>query len=67
MFTWSSPAAYYQEGYHSGKTFILLTAQEAAEYAQVPVIAAGEVVYEQQGYVVLGYDSVEEMWRAAGS
>lgn len=67
MFTWSSPAAYYQEGYHSGKTFILLTAQEAAEYAQVPVIAAGEVVYEQQGYVVLSYDSVEEMWRAAGS
>ena len=43
--------------YHSGKTFILLTAQEAAEYAQVPVIAAGEVVYDRQGYVVLHYDS----------
>ena len=57
MFTWSSPVRYYQEGYHDGKTFILLTAQEAAVYAQVPVIAAGEVVYDQQGYVVLHYDS----------
>lgn len=63
MFTWSSPVRYYQEGYHSGKTFILLTAQEAAEYAQVPVIAAGEVVYDRQGYIVLHYDSVEELWR----
>lgn len=58
MFTWSSPVKYYKEGYHDGKTFILLTAQEAAQYAQVPVIAAGEVVYDQQGYVVLHYDSV---------
>lgn len=63
MFTWSSPVKYYQEGYHSGRTFILLTAEEAEKYAQVPVIAAGEVVYEQQGYVVLHYDSVEELWR----
>lgn len=63
MFTWSSPVKYYQEGYHSGKTFILLTAQEAAEYADVPVIAAGEIVYERQGYVVLHYDSAEELWR----
>lgn len=62
LFTWSSPMKYYQEGYHSGKTFILLTAQEAAEYGQVPVIAAGETVYEGQGYVVLHYDSVEELW-----
>lgn len=66
MFTWSSPARYYREGYHSGKTFILLTAQEAAEYASVPVIAAGEVVYDRQGYVVLGYESVEALWDAAG-
>lgn len=63
MFTWSSPMRYYQEGYHDGKTFILLTAQEAAQYAQTAVIAAGEVVYDQQGYVVLHYDSVEELWR----
>lgn len=63
MFTWSSPMRYYQEGYHDGKAFILLTAQEAAQYAQVPVIAAGEVVYDRQGYVVLHYDSVEELWR----
>ncbi len=65
MFTWSSPMRYYQEGYHDGKTFILLTAQEAAQYAQTPVIAAGEVVYEQQGYVVLHYDSMQELWSEA--
>ncbi len=63
MFTWSSPVKYYREGYHSGKTFILLTAEEAAKYAQIPVIAAGEVVYDQQGYVVLHYDTAEELWR----
>lgn len=63
MFTWSSPVKYYQEGYHSGRTFILLTAEEAEKYAQARVIAAGEVVYEQQGYVVLHYDSAEELWR----
>lgn len=63
MFTWSSPMKYYLEGYQSGKTFILLTTEEAEKYAQVPVIAAGEVVYGQQGYVVLHYDSVEELWR----
>ncbi len=62
MFTWSSPVQYYQEGYHDGKTFILLTSQEAAQYGQVPVIAAGEVVYDRQGYVVLHYDSPEELW-----
>lgn len=63
LFTWSSPVKYYREGYHSGKTFILLTSEEAVKYARVPVIAAGEVVYRQQGYVVLHYDSVEELWR----
>lgn len=63
MFTWSSPVKYYREGYHSGKTFILLTAEEAAKYARTPVIAAGEVVYDRQGYVVLHYDSAEELWR----
>lgn len=63
MFTWSSPVKYYREGYHRGKTFILLTSEEAAKYAQVPVVAAGQVVYSQQGYVVLHYDSVEELWR----
>lgn len=67
MFTWSSPVRYYQEGYHDGKTFILLTAQEAAEYAQVPVIAAGEVIYDQRGYVVLHYDSMEELWKEKDS
>ena len=41
-----------------------LTAQEAEEYARVPVIASGEAVYAQQGYVVLHYDSVEALWRA---
>ena len=61
MFTWSSPVRYYQEGYHDGKTFILLTAQEAEEYAQAPVISAGEVVYNQQGYVVLHYESTEAL------
>ena len=61
MFTWSSPVRYYQEGYHDGKTFILLTAQEAVEYALAPMIAAGEVIYNQQGYVVLHYDSVEAL------
>lgn len=61
MFTWSSPVRYYREGYHQGKTFLLLTAREAEEYASTPAVAAGRVVYEGSGYVVLHYDSPEEL------
>ena len=61
-FTWSSPVKYYREGYHQGKTFLLLTDREAEEYARVPAVAAGRVVYEKQGYVVLHYDSTEEVF-----
>ena len=37
---------YYEEGYHTGETFLLLTAEECAEYAKAPALKQGEKVYE---------------------
>ena len=59
-FHWSSPQKYYKDGYHSGKTFLLLTAQEAAECADLPVVTEGNVVYRDEYYVVFHFENTEE-------
>lgn len=63
FFLWSSPKKYYQEGYYEGSPFLLLTAREAAENASTPVITAGRRVYEDGSYVVIAYESVEELMK----
>lgn len=60
-FRWSSPMKYYEEGYHSGKTFLLLTQEQFGEYTEAAAVMAGEVVYEDEEYVVLHYDAVSEI------
>lgn len=60
-FLWSSPMKYYQEGYHQGKTFLLLTKEQMGEYAEADAVQAGEVVYEDGSYVVLHFEGVEEI------
>ncbi len=55
FFTWSTPMEYYEEGYHQGKVFLLLTASEAEEYADAEVLRAGGKVYEDGSYVVYEY------------
>lgn len=58
-FLWSSPKKYYEEGYHTGKTFLLLTLEEEEEYGDQPVIREGQEVYRDAYYVVYHFDSEE--------
>lgn len=63
VFLWSTPMKYYEENYHEGKTFILMTAEEYQTYSDYPVIKEGEKVYEDSAYIVLHYNSTEEVIR----
>ena len=65
-FKWSSPKKYYEEGYHTGNTFLLLTAEEAAAYADAPSVKSGEKIYEDSHYTVLLFDSVEALNACGG-
>ena len=64
-FKWSSPMKYYEEGYHTGETFLLLTAEECAEYAKAPALKQGEKVYEGGCYTVYVFDSTEALMDCA--
>jgi hypothetical protein len=60
-FTWSTPSKYYEDGYSDGKVFLLLTKEEASEYADCQAVEQGEKVYENADYIVFSYDSAEEL------
>lgn len=60
-FKWSSPTKYYEEDYHQGETFLLLTVGEAYEYAEAEAVQLGECVYDDGRYVVLIYENVNEL------
>lgn len=64
-FTWSSPMKYYEKDYHQGETFLLLAAEEAAEYADTKAFQRGRQVYGDGNYVVLVYGSVAELMACA--
>lgn len=64
-FKWSSPVRYYEEAYHPGEVFLLLTAEEAEAYADAGALRAGEQVYRDGGYVVFAYGSREELMGCA--
>ena len=57
-FKWSSPMKYYEEGYHDGQVFMLLTVGEMVEFADSESVKCGEVIYEDANYTVLLYDDV---------
>jgi hypothetical protein len=61
FFTWSTPEKYYEEGYSDGKVFMLLTEDEAEQYADCDAVLGGEKVFEDAGYIVYAYDSAEEL------
>ncbi len=60
-FRWSSPMKYYEEGYHTGKTFLLLTKEETLKFADSEAVALGQIVYEDEEYTVLHFDSVSQI------
>ena len=59
FFKWSSPMKYYEEGYHEGEVFLLLSAGEVAEFADAEAVLQGKVIYEDGNYTVFVYDSVD--------
>lgn len=65
FFKWSSPVKYYEENYHQGAAFLLLTSEEAAEYEDTRALQMGEQVYADGYYVVLVYESVDELMSCA--
>ncbi len=63
FFRWSSPMKYYEEGVHQGKSFLLMTVEQFTQQEALPVVQTGTIVYEDETYVVLHYDSVEDILR----
>jgi len=61
FFTWSTPMKYYEENYHGGEVFLLLTNDEAAAYADCKALLIGEKVFEDDGYIVYAYENAEEL------
>ncbi len=64
-FRWSSPVKYYEDGYHTGPVFLLLTAEEYEEYADAEAVLQGRQIYEDGFYTVLLYDSVQALMELA--
>lgn len=64
-FKWSSPVKYYEEGYCTGETFLLLTTQEYTEFADTAAVSTGEEIYRDDSYIVLLYDSVSDLMKCA--
>lgn len=66
-FKWSSPMKYYEEDYHDGEVFLLLTAEETMQFADTQAVQQGRKVYEDGKYVVLLYDSRVKLMSCADS
>ena len=62
IFTWSSPAKYYEKDYHQGETFLLLTIEEANAYKEATVVKKGEKIYDDGEYVVLIYEDTAKLF-----
>lgn len=65
FFKWSSPMQYYEEGYHTGETFLLLTTEEYAAYADAEAVRQGQLIYEDGSYLVFLYESTEALMDCA--
>ena len=64
FFRWSSPKKYYDEA-HNGRVFLLLTAEEYDKARDAATVKAGEVIYQQDGYLILVYESQEKLLEKA--
>lgn len=61
FFKWSTESSYYDLDYPTGKVFLLLTEEEATDYADAEVIQAGQKVYDDGVFVIYGYASNEDL------
>lgn len=60
-FKWSSPKKYYEEEYYEGEVFLLLTIEEATDFAMAQTLQNGQKMYEDENYIVFVYESVNEL------
>ena len=60
-FTWSSPMKYYEEDYHDGEVFLLLTLAEETEFAEAESLRVGERVYGDENYAVYVFESRQQL------
>lgn len=62
-FKWSSPMKYYADDYVEGQVFLLLSAEELEEAmaAGARTVQEGRVVYADNAYTVLVYDSAAKL------
>ena len=65
FFKWSSESAYYEPEYETGKVFLLLSEEEFADYGDAKVLTIGKEIYHENGFVVYGYESNQELLKAA--
>lgn len=61
FFTWSTPMKYYEEDYHAGRVFLLLTTEEAADYVDCKALLAGEKIFQDDSYIVYAYESTKTL------
>lgn len=64
-FKWSSPMQYYEEGYHTGETFLLLTEEEYTAYADTEAVRRGGQIYADGNYRVFLYESTDALMDCA--
>lgn len=60
-FMWSSPAKYYEENYHEGSVFLLVSWEEEVEWLESRTLQTGQEIYDDGGYSVYVFDSVEAL------
>lgn len=64
-FKWSSPKKYYEEGYHQGSVFLLLTREEAAAYMAANPAADGKMIFDNGVFQIFLFDSVQDLKASA--
>ena len=58
-FMWSSPAKYYEENYHEGRVFLLVSWEEEVQWLESRALQTGQEIYDDGVYSIYIYDSVE--------
>ena len=61
-YRWNTLEKYYERDYCKEKTFILLTTVEYEKYKDSQVIQSGDIVYQDSGYVIVGYANSESLY-----
>ena len=65
-FMWSSPAKYYENGYHEGSVFLLLSWEEELEWLDSKTLRTGREIYDDGLYSIYVFESVEAL-KACGT